>query len=144
MNPSISDQLIHKGNIDRSLYSDQHQKMLETMNRQPLQSEDQQSIVCLVQQIGLYKELLAQISYQNQLLARDINFKQQGNMNHQLQSSPMNMNNFMNMPGMDMGGMNMNGMPGLGSSMGGMGNLGNMASMLGGGILFSIQAILVV
>ena len=54
----------------------------------------------------------------------------------------MNMNNFMNMPGMEMGGMNMNGMPGLGSSMGGMGNLGNMASMLsGGGIRYSIQAI---
>ena len=28
MNPSISDQLIHKGNVDRSLYSEQHQKML--------------------------------------------------------------------------------------------------------------------
>jgi hypothetical protein len=54
-NPSISDQLIHKGNQDRSNFSEQHQKMLETMNRQPLQNDDQQSILCLVQQISLYK-----------------------------------------------------------------------------------------
>lgn len=31
----------------------------------------------LIQQIGLYKELLSQVTYQNQLLSRDITFKQQ-------------------------------------------------------------------
>jgi len=34
-----------------------------------------------MQQIGLYKELLSQVTYQNQLLSRDINFKQQQNSN---------------------------------------------------------------
>lgn len=56
MSPSLSDQLMHKGNIERSSQSEQHQKMLEMMNRQqPLQNDDQQSILCLVQQIALYK-----------------------------------------------------------------------------------------
>jgi len=35
-----------------------------------------------MQQIGLYKELLSQVTYQNQLLSRDINYKQQNSSNN--------------------------------------------------------------
>lgn len=51
------------------------------MGRIPLQNEDQQSIISLVQQIGLYKELLSQVTYQNQLLSRDISMRQNIPMN---------------------------------------------------------------
>ena len=90
--------------------------------------------------------MLAQVSYQNQLLARDINIKQQGNINQPFPNNNMNMN-FMNMPGMDvnpplnnlanpplnnLGSMNnlnstLNSMSSLGS-LGNMGNLGNFQS----------------
>jgi hypothetical protein len=99
--------------------------MLE-LGKLPLQNEEQQSIVCLIQQIGLYKELLSQVTYQNQLLSRDITYKQQNNLGQ-----------FGNMPGMNfMGGMNpmnignMNNLSSLGNNMGnGINSLGNMSSM---------------
>ena len=94
------------------------------MNRQPLQNDDQQSILCLAQQVSLYKELLAQISYQNQLLSRDINMKQQGNMP---QFGGGNNMNYMNLPGMEMSnsGVNNSNM----NSLGNMNNMNNMNSM---------------
>mgnify|MGYP006897144555 CR=1 FL=1 len=101
------------------------------MNRQPLQNDDQQSILCLVQQVSLYKELLAQISYQNQLLSRDINIKQQqqGNMS---QFGGGNNMNYMNLPGMEMSnsGVN-NNMNSLGTmnSMNNLNNLNNLSSL---------------
>ena len=127
INPSMNDQLMHKNNIDRANQNDQHQKMLEMMNRQPLQNDDQQSILCLVQQVSLYKELLAQISYQNQLLTRDINNKQQGNMPHHYGGG--NNMSYMNLPGMEMSNNN-NGMNSLGNmNMNNLNTLNNLASI---------------
>lgn len=34
--------------------------------------QEQQSMICLLQQINLYRELLAQVTYQNQLLGRNM------------------------------------------------------------------------
>ena len=94
------------------------------------QSEEQQSIITLMQQVGLYKELLQQVAYQNQLLSRDISMRQQ----QQQQNTPNNMKYPQegfgnNMQGMGfMGGMGMGAAQGLGAGMGMMGNmLGQMA-----------------
>ena len=35
--------------------------------------QDSQSILALLQQINLYKNILAQVSYQNQILGRNLN-----------------------------------------------------------------------
>jgi hypothetical protein len=115
INHSLVDQLMHKNNLERYIQAEQQQKMME-MGRLPLQNEEQQSIVCLIQQIGLYKELLSQVTYQNQLLSRDITYKQQQNaMNslsqlkypNDLSQFSSNMQNLQGMQGMNfLGGMN--------------------------------------
>jgi hypothetical protein len=112
INHSLVDQLMHKNNLERYLQAEQQQKMIE-MGRLPLQNEEQQSIVCLIQQIGLYKELLSQVTYQNQLLSRDITYKQQQNaMNSLSQLKYPNdlsqfSNNMQNLQGINfLGGMN--------------------------------------
>ena len=43
--------------------------------------QDSQSILALLQQINLYKNILAQISYQNQILGKNINEKPNSNNN---------------------------------------------------------------
>lgn len=132
MNHSLVDQLMHKNNIERYIQAEQQQKMME-MGRMPLQNEEQQSIVCLIQQIGLYKELLSQVTYQNQLLSRDITYKQQQNAMSSLsqlkypndlnQFAP-NLQNMQNMQGMNfLGGMN--------NPLAGMSSMGNNPSMSG-------------
>ena len=90
------------------MQSEQQQKLLE-MNRSPLPSDDPNSIVCLLQQINLYKELLSQVTYQNELLSRDIHLKQQtpnsmpfGTLPELSYFSSMNMN----MGGLGMQGIN--------------------------------------
>lgn len=45
---------------------------LNDMSRVPPQVQEQQSMMCLLQQISLYRELLAQVTYQNQLLGRNL------------------------------------------------------------------------
>jgi hypothetical protein len=95
------------------------------IGRLPMQNEEQQSIMCLIQQIGLYKELLSQVTYQNQILSRDINFKQQGNYNAMPQMGQyggMGMN-FMGINPMGMQGMGMMGMQGMQGIQGGYSNL---------------------
>jgi hypothetical protein len=83
--------------------------MLE-LSRLP-QNEDQQSIVCLMQQIELYKELLAQVTYQNQLLSRDITIKQNHPMNTFGGMQGMNYHHMSQMAGMGFGGQAMGGNP---------------------------------
>ena len=152
INHSIVDQLMHKNNLERYIQAEQQQKMME-MGRLPLQNEEQQSIVCLIQQIGLYKELLSQVTYQNQLLSRDITYKQQQSAMNSLSQLkyPNDLNQFsgsmQNLQGMQginfLGGMNnpLGGMPNMSNSMGngsmtmntnlpGMGN--NLGMSLGG------------
>lgn len=125
MNNSIVDQLVHKTNIERYMQAEQQQKMME-MGRLPLQNEEQQSIVCLIQQIGLYKELLSQVTYQNQLLSRDITYKQQQNAMNSLSQLkyPSDLNQFSsNM-------QNLQGMQGM-NFLGGINNpLGSMATAM--------------
>jgi hypothetical protein len=80
--------------------------MLE-IDKIPLQNEEQQSIICLIQQTALYKELLSQVSYQNQLLSRDISIKRQNAAMNQLQYSNGDMTQYNNFGGMNfMGNMN--------------------------------------
>lgn len=153
MNPSVSDQMLQKNNLERYMQSDQQQKMLE-MGRMPIQNEEQQSIVCLLQQVGLYKELLAQITYQNQMLSRDMTLKQtmgqqgmgqqamgqqamgqqamgqqqthamgQQVMGHQYPG--MNLG-YMSLPGM---GVDMSSMSSMANQMGNMGQVKGMAQM---------------
>ena len=43
------------------------------MGRLSPQLQEQQSMLCLLQQINLYRELLTQVTYQNQLLGRNLN-----------------------------------------------------------------------
>lgn len=99
--------------------------MLE-LGRMPLQTEEQQSILCLIQQISLYKELLSQVTYQNQLLSRDITFKQQQQNVMQQHSA---MGQFGGMQGMNylggLGGMNL-------GNLGNLGNMGNLNAMNNG------------
>lgn len=52
---------------------------MNNMNRLNPQLQEQQSMLCLMQQINLYRELLTQVTYQNQLLGR--NLGQGPNMN---------------------------------------------------------------
>ena len=92
------------------------------MGRMPA-SEDQQSIVCLIQQVNLYKELLSQVTYQNKLLTRDISFKHQNPMS---QFAGMQNLNYLNA----MGGLNLNGLGNLAA----LGNLGPMGGMGGAGM----------
>lgn len=137
-NNTMTDQLIHKNNMDRLMQVDQQQKILE-MNKMPLQSEEQQSIVSLIQQIGLYKELLSQVTYQNQLLTRDISFKQVNSQHNMGQFGQMGGMNFLNsMAGMQgANGMQGNSLPGMqsnglstiqGNGMSGMSNNMNVMS----------------
>ena len=68
----------------------QHSQQSQQNNNQNAQMsqntnfQDPQNIVALLQQINLYKEILAQVSYQNQLLGRNISGgqnNQQGQQN---------------------------------------------------------------
>ena len=110
MNQSLSDQMNHKNNMDRYVQNEQLQKMMDQGRMNP-QNEDQPSLLCLMQQIELYKELLAQVTYQNQLLSRDISIKQPpmgsfGGMPmnyHMPQQMPMNYNPMAPHPMMMMG-----------------------------------------
>ena len=43
------------------------------MGRLSPQLHEQQSMLCILQQINLYRELLTQVTYQNQLLGRNLN-----------------------------------------------------------------------
>lgn len=105
MNPPMSESMGPKNSSDR-YQADQLQKMMEQgrMNS----NEDQQSVMCLMQQIELYKELLAQVTYQNQLLSRDIGIKQSpmgsfggmGSMNYHLPQHQQQMQMPMNYGGM--------------------------------------------
>lgn len=101
------------------------------MNKIPLQNEEQQSIICLIQQINLYKELLAQVNYQNQLLTRDITYRQQNAMSMNQMRNPHNdMSQYGNLN--YLGNMNSQ-LGGLGSQLGGLGSqLGGMNSQMGG------------
>lgn len=114
-NQNIPDQLLHKSTMERFMQNEQDQKMLE-LGRLPPPNDDQQSIVCLIQQVNLYKELLSQVTYQNQLLTRDITFKQQ-----QQQMQGLNYLQAMN-------GMNINGL----SNLGGIGSLPGMMNPISG------------
>lgn len=121
MGKPLAEQIAQKNNLERYIQAEQQQKMME-IGRLPMQNEEQQSIMCLIQQIGLYKELLSQVTYQNQILSRNINFKQQGNYSAMPQMSQyggMGMN-FMGLNPMSMQGMGMMGMQGL---QGGYSNL---------------------
>jgi len=126
MGQPLADQLAQKNNLERYIQAEQQQKMME-IGRLPLQNEEQQSIMCLIQQIGLYKELLSQVTYQNQILSRDINFKQQGNYNTMPQMGQMGqMGQYAGM-GMNYMGMNPMSMPGMGM----MGMQGGYPNMMG-------------
>ena len=92
-----------------------------------------------MQQIGLYKELLAQVTYQNQLLSRDITYKQQQeqamNSLGQLKYPHNNLAGF-NMQNLNyLGGMNANmgmaGLGGLGNAVSNLQNMQNMSNMAG-------------
>ena len=114
----------------------------------PLQNEEQQSMLCLIQQIGLYKELLAQVNYQNQLLTRDITMKQQqqqqqnnmgqfgGNMNFMgmgTTNTGINMNplnNANNIGNSGFGGLGNMGLAGLGNNINSM-DVMSMQNMIG-------------
>ena len=127
---SLTDQMIHKNNLERYFQAEQQQRMLEMGRGMPMQTEEQQSIISLMQQIGLYKELLSQVSYQNQLLSRDISARQpntQIKMPSQMEQGQPGQGQF----GAGVQGMGnlmaMSGMQGM-SNMGGM---GGMASMMG-------------
>lgn len=94
--------------------------------------------MCLIQQIGLYKELLSQVTYQNQLLSRDITFKQQQNHLNSLNQLkyPHNELQF-NAQGINyMTGINpqmtMSGMPAV-SNLQNLQNLSNLAGLSGMG-----------
>jgi len=57
-----------------------------------------------MQQIALYKELLSQVTYQNQLLSRDITIKHQNaalNTMNQLKYSNGDMSHYGNLTGMN-------------------------------------------
>jgi hypothetical protein len=56
------------------------QETLGDMNRisQSPQVQEQQSMLCLMQQINLYRELLSQVTYQTQLLGNNVNSSQGG------------------------------------------------------------------
>ena len=127
---SLTDQMIHKNNLERYFQAEQQQRMLEISRGMPMQTEEQQSIISLMQQIGLYKELLSQVSYQNQLLSRDISARQpnaQIKMPSQLEQSQPGQGQFATgVQGMG-NLMAMSGMQGM-SNMGGM---GGMASIMG-------------
>ena len=129
---SLGDQINHKSNLERYLQAEQQQKMLEMGRGMPMQTEEQQSIISLMQQIGLYKELLSQVSYQNQLLSRDISARQpnaslkfpsqldqtQPQQQGQFGGGMQGVGNFMS--------MGMQGVPG----MGGMSGMGGMNPMM--------------
>jgi hypothetical protein len=109
MNYNPMDQL-HKNNLERLYQAEQQQKLME-LGRMPLPNEEQQSIMGLIQQIALYKEMLSQATYQNQILSRDVKQQQSafgglGGMKfgHEMQQ-------FAGLPNMGyMGGLNMGGM----------------------------------
>lgn len=52
------------------------QDALGDLGRMSPQLQEQQSMVCLLQQINLYRELLAQVTYQNQLLGSNVSSNQ--------------------------------------------------------------------
>jgi hypothetical protein len=56
------------------------QEALSDLSRisQSPQLQEQQSMLCLMQQINLYRELLSQVTYQNQLLGSNVNSSQGG------------------------------------------------------------------
>lgn len=145
MNPSVSDQMLQKNNLERYMQSDQQQKMLE-MGRMPIQNEEQQSIVCLLQQVGLYKELLAQITYQNQMLSRDMTIKQamgqqamgqqgmgQQTMGQQAMGQQQAHTMGQQLMGHQYPGMNLSymGLPGMGVDMSNMNSMANQMGSMG-------------
>ena len=73
---------------------------LGDMNRLSPQLQEQQSMLCLLQQINLYRELLTQVTYQNQLLGRNLgsgqmmqeNIKMNEEMNQNPQQTQRNFN----------------------------------------------------
>jgi hypothetical protein len=127
MQQSLPDQLLHKANLDRYMQSEQQQKLLD-MARSPLPSDDPNSVVCLIQQINLYKELLSQVTYQNQLLSRDIQLKQQSPMQPFGTIPGLNFLNSMSMNPMAMGMGNLGGLPG-------MNPLSSVPSVMGNGFI---------
>lgn len=64
-----------------------------------------------MQQIELYKELLAQVTYQNQLLSRDISIKQNHPMSTFGGMQGMNYHHMGQMAGMGFGNQGMNANP---------------------------------
>jgi hypothetical protein len=52
--------------------------MFGDLSRKTPQQQEHYSMLCLMQQINLYRELLAKVTYQNQLLGSNVNSNQVG------------------------------------------------------------------
>ena len=80
------DDPIRNNNIDFNNLNDS----MGDMGRLSPQMQEQQSMLCLLQQINLYRELLAQVTYQNQILGRNVGQSQGSTRSDEM---PQNMHN---------------------------------------------------